>query len=38
MLHAQTGARNFYLRAGFTPHGEVFEEAGISHIEMRRAV
>lgn len=38
MLHAQTGARNFYLRAGFAPHGEVFEEAGIAHIEMRRAL
>ena len=38
MLHAQTSARNFYLRAGFTPYGEVFEEAGIPHIEMRRAL
>ena len=34
MLHAQTSAQNFYLRAGFSPHGEVFEEAGIPHIEM----
>ncbi len=38
MLHAQTSAQNFYLRAGFLPHGEVFEEAGIPHIEMRRAL
>jgi YbgC/YbaW family acyl-CoA thioester hydrolase len=38
MLHAQTSARNFYLRAGFAPHGAVFEEAGIPHIEMRRAL
>ncbi len=38
MLHAQTSAQNFYLRAGFIPHGEVFTEAGIPHIEMRRAL
>lgn len=36
VLHAQTSARNFYARAGYVPHGEVFEEAGIAHIEMRR--
>jgi YbgC/YbaW family acyl-CoA thioester hydrolase len=38
MLHAQTSAQNFYLRAGFAPHGVVFEEAGIPHIEMRRSL
>ncbi len=38
MLHAQTSAQSFYLRAGFTPHGAVFEEAGIPHIEMRRGL
>ncbi len=38
MLYAQTSARDFYLRGGFTPHGEVFEEAGIPHLEMRRAL
>ena len=38
MLHAQTSAQNFYLRAGFTPHGAVFEEAGIPHIEMRHVL
>jgi YbgC/YbaW family acyl-CoA thioester hydrolase len=37
VLHAQTSAQTFYLRAGFAPHGAVFEEAGIAHIEMRRA-
>jgi YbgC/YbaW family acyl-CoA thioester hydrolase len=37
-LNAQTSAQNFYLRAGFAPHGDVFEEAGIPHIEMRRAL
>ena len=35
-LHAQTSAQSFYQRAGFAPHGEVFSEAGIAHIEMRR--
>lgn len=38
VLHAQTNAQNFYLRAGFAPHGAVFEEAGIAHIEMRRTL
>jgi YbgC/YbaW family acyl-CoA thioester hydrolase len=35
-LHAQTSAQAFYERAGFAPAGEVFEEAGIAHIEMKR--
>jgi YbgC/YbaW family acyl-CoA thioester hydrolase len=38
LLHAQTSASNFYARAGFTPRGPVFEEAGIAHIEMTRAL
>jgi predicted GNAT family N-acyltransferase len=38
VLHAQLAARNFYLRAGFAMHGEEFVEAGIPHVEMRRAV
>ena len=36
MLHAQVSAIGFYERAGFAPHGERFEEAGIVHLEMRR--
>ena len=36
VLHAQCSAEGFYKRAGFAPHGEVFEEAGIAHIEMVR--
>lgn len=36
VLHAQTSAQAFYGRAGFTPRGSVFEEAGIPHIEMVR--
>ena len=38
MLHAQTSAVGFYTRAGFTPRGPVFTEAGIPHQEMVRAV
>jgi len=35
-LHAQVHACGFYERAGFTPYGEVYLEAGIEHIGMRR--
>ena len=35
-LHAQVHALAFYERAGFTPFGEVYLEAGIEHIGMRR--
>jgi YbgC/YbaW family acyl-CoA thioester hydrolase len=34
LLHAQTSAAAFYLRAGFVPRGPAFEEAGIMHVEM----
>jgi len=34
-LHAQCSAEGFYKRAGFAPHGAVFEEAGMAHIEMQ---
>ena len=37
-LHAQCSAEGFYQRAGFEAVGEVFEEAGIAHITMRRAL
>jgi predicted GNAT family N-acyltransferase len=35
-LHAQVTARRFYERAGYTAVGEVYEEAGIAHLTMRR--
>ena len=38
LLHAQTSAQGFYARAGFVPAGPVFEEAGIAHVEMTRAL
>jgi predicted GNAT family N-acyltransferase len=36
VLHAQCTAEAFYRGMGFAPHGAVFEEAGIAHIEMTR--
>lgn len=38
LLHAQTSAEAFYLRCGFTPRGGVYEEAGIPHREMFKAL
>lgn len=36
ILHAQMTAEGFYLKNGYTPVGEVFEEAGIAHRTMVR--
>ena len=36
VLHAQTHAERFYTRHGFVREGEVYEEAGIAHVNMRR--
>lgn len=38
LLHAQISAEGFYRRAGFVPRGERFDEAGIQHVEMVRAL
>lgn len=35
-LHAQTHARTFYERAGYRSYGEVYVEAGIDHVSMRK--
>ena len=35
-LHAQLHARAFYERAGYRPYGEVYLEAGIEHVSMRK--
>lgn len=35
-LHAQVHARPFYERAGYSPFGEVYLEADIEHIGMRK--
>jgi predicted GNAT family N-acyltransferase len=37
-LHAQTTVQAFYARLGFTAFGPEFEEDGILHIAMRRAL
>ncbi len=37
-LHAQVTARGFYERAGYTAVGDEYEEAGIVHVTMRRAL
>lgn len=36
LLHAQEYVKAFYAGSGYAEHGEVFLEAGISHIEMRK--
>ncbi len=38
MLHAQRSAEGFYKRLGFVAQGEPFEEAGMAHIEMVKAL
>lgn len=38
LLHAQISAEGFYRRAGFVPRGDRFDEAGIQHVEMVRAL
>ena len=35
LLHAQTHAIAFYAKEDFEPHGPIFDEAGIPHVEMR---
>ena len=35
-LHAQIHATGFYDLAGYTPYGEVYLEAGIEHLSMRK--
>ena len=38
LLHAQRSAEGFYRRLGFEGQGEPYEEAGIPHLTMRRAL
>ncbi|HEX7890319.1 MAG TPA: YbgC/FadM family acyl-CoA thioesterase [Ramlibacter sp.] len=37
-LHAQRTAQSFYAKLGFAPRGEPYDEAGIPHITMTRAL
>ncbi|MSQ28374.1 MAG: GNAT family N-acetyltransferase [Dehalococcoidia bacterium] len=36
VLHAQCDVEGFYARFGYRPEGDIFEEAGIEHITMRK--
>ncbi len=38
VLHAQLHAEGFYLKCGYLPQGAIFEEAGIPHRLMERAL
>jgi predicted GNAT family N-acyltransferase len=38
LLHAQIHAERFYRRAGYVRDGEPFDEAGIAHVVMRKAL
>lgn len=38
VLNAQTHAAPFYRRLGFVEEGDVFDDAGIPHVAMRRAL
>lgn len=38
VLSAQTHAVPFYARLGFAIEGEVYDEAGIPHVDMRRSL
>ncbi len=38
LLHAQRSAEGFYAQQGFVARGQPFDEAGIPHIEMARAL
>lgn len=38
VLNAQTHAAPFYRRLGFVEEGGVFDDAGIAHVKMRRAL
>ena len=38
VLHAQVSVVPFYQKLGYEPVGEVFEDAGIDHREMRKAL
>ena len=37
-LHAQVSAEEFYARLGYTAHGARYREAGIEHVDMRKAL
>jgi predicted GNAT family N-acyltransferase len=38
VLSAQCSAQGFYTRLGFVAEGDIYDDAGIAHITMRRAL
>jgi predicted GNAT family N-acyltransferase len=38
LLHAEASAAGFYARAGYRPRGPAFQQGGLTHIEMVRAL
>ncbi len=38
VIHSQEYIKGFYQKLGFVEEGEIFEEAGIAHIKMRKAL
>ncbi|MHB8875837.1 MAG: GNAT family N-acetyltransferase [Myxococcaceae bacterium] len=38
LLHAQLSAQEFYKRHGYQPFGEVFQEAGLPHLLMKKSL
>jgi len=38
VLHAQLTAKAFYAQLGYREEGDVFEEAGIAHVTMRKVI
>ena len=38
MLESQVHATEFYKKLGFVPYGEIFMDAGIPHIKMKKAL
>ena len=38
VLHAQVAVAGFYRRLGYVEEGDLFEEAGIPHVAMRKKI
>jgi len=38
VLHAQLYVKDFYLKRGYVPEGEIFQEAEIDHIKMIKVI
>jgi predicted GNAT family N-acyltransferase len=38
ILHAQVAVSGFYRRLGYVEEGDLFDEAGIPHIAMRKKI